>query len=836
MKRNRYMFVIGFIGLLKFISHGQVPFSNIDINKDRALHSIEKKFEDLQNDQESQAGGKANKFYQRWKNQMQPHLGEDGKIVNYVARNFKEKKRFLSRNPLTVVPQGVTRNVHGDWENIMPGTTNKDYPNNGRINCIAVHPTNPNVIFVGTPVGGIWVTYDLGGNWLNLNPGMDNLGVSSIVIRSDNPNVIYIATGGGDGFDTPSMGVLKSTNGGYDWVTTGMSFAENELINTYKMIADPGDPDVMFLATSIGIFKTTDGWNTETQEYSNKVVFDIEFKPGSSDTLYAGTNNTLARSYNGGDSWSTLNVTGSVPHTLNWSRVAVAVSEDAPDWIYVMFGRNAKGTGFWGYHRMFLSTDDGANFIMRDEDTDMVSTQCDYNLEMTIQPGAPNVVFLGAVNLWKSNNTGSTYTRIAVPDGNENIPKIHPDIHWFEWVGNRLFIGTDGGITYTDDFGVSYVNITDGLTINQIYDIAIKDNQYMAGSQDCGTHDWHLGDPSAYRTLGGDGLECFYDPSENVRYASTQSRRYRSVNGGNWIDISPPSQLGDIWKGVFTHHPTNYDTIFSAAFDIARSFDQGQNWTIFDPGFNRTDLKIETLVMSRNNPNRMYISNLRELKLVTNIHLSKPNFINIDNGLPMSSLNISSMAVNPNDVNEIWVGFYGYGDGMKVYKSTTGGQGVDPWVNVTANLPNVPVYCIEYLPGSNNGIYIGTDFGVFYKDDSMTNWAWFSAGLPKTRVEDLVVHEGYLYAGTFGRGMWRTPHVGSCPVNLTLTSANDQSPSYSTGTQFHSASYGIYSDRIITGGQGTDVTYSAGNFVTLAPGFHAEANNNFKASLDGCPD
>jgi hypothetical protein len=137
-------------------------------------------------------------------------------------------------------------------------------------------------------------------------------------------------------------------------------------------------------------------------------------------------------------------------------------------------------------------------------------------------------------------------------------------------------------------------------------------------------------------------------------------------------------------------------------------------------------------------------------------------------------------------------------------------------------------------PGTNDGLYIGTDVGVFYRNNTFTDWIYFSNGLPNTRIEDLKVIPGYLYAGTFGRSIWRTNLYTPCSATEVLTVANDPSNPNSTGTQVYEASTSITSTRNIVGGLGTDVTYKAGSFVLMNPGFEVKSWSLFTANIGGC--
>ena len=147
----------------------------------------------------------------------------------------------------------------------------------------------------------------------------------------------------------------------------------------------------------------------------------------------------------------------------------------------------------------------------------------------------------------------------------------------------------------------------------------------------------------------------------------------------------------------------------------------------------------------------------------------------------------------------------------------------------------MPIRCIGYQPGSNDGIYIGTEIGVYYTNAAIPDWIYFSNHFPNVVVRDIEISSTHVFAGTWGRGIWRSELYSSCQTDLVLTPANDPSNPLSIGEQHYSASHSITSTREVTGGF-ADITYSAGNFIDLKPGFLAEKNNFIIAKPDGCPD
>jgi hypothetical protein len=210
------------------------------------------------------------------------------------------------------------------------------------------------------------------------------------------------------------------------------------------------------------------------------------------------------------------------------------------------------------------------------------------------------------------------------------------------------------------------------------------------------------------------------------------------------------------------------------------------------------------------------------------------NWTDIRTGLP--DITISFIAVDPDNSLNLFVTFSGYTAGEKVYHSTDGGA---TWNNISGTLPNVPANCIAFADNNGspgNAVYVGTDIGVFYRDDNHSDWIPFRNGLPTVPVFDLEINYAgsMITAGTFGRGLWRSTLYEACPPYYSLAPENDPSNPDYTGFQFYEASNGILSSRIITGGIGTDVTYKAAHSVKLIPGFNAKENNLFKASLGNC--
>ncbi len=142
--------------------------------------------------------------------------------------------------------------------------------------------------------------------------------------------------------------------------------------------------------------------------------------------------------------------------------------------------------------------------------------------------------------------------------------------------------------------------------------------------------------------------------------------------------------------------------------------------------------------------------------------------------MPNSSAQPTYIELHPTDIGKLWVTFSGSSANNKVFFSADTGI---TWINQSAGLPNVPVNCVSYQQGTTNGIYIGTDMGVFYKDDSLSGWQPFWNGLPNVTVTELEPNyiANKLRAGTYGRGAWESDfYTINAPPTAEFTSNHQE--------------------------------------------------------------
>lgn len=753
--------------------------------------------------------------FKRWEGFMKSRVYPSGKLINPTAKAFEAWQ--LEKNELSNNTANKVLSTNAYWSSAGLTSYNANPCNSwafdlGRINCIAFDPVNSNIIYCGTPAGGLWKNSNNGsGTWTPLTDGIPQLGVSGIAIDPNNTNVIYILTGDGDGNDTQGYGVLKTENGGTTWFSTGTI----PYFRGYKLLMDPTNSNILFAITNYGIYRTVDGGQVWTNVKSAG-FFDCEFNPGNHMIMYATTSSQYWRSTDNGVTWTQPS---NLPCCVGSNRMAIAVSAFNSNYVYALYA------GGNGTSRLYRSTDNGITFNLRSKPVPEVVDQFAYALAINVNPVYPNTVYIGGLGLTKSIDGGANF--------NTTTP-THVDYHAIEFNGSTMYIANDGGIYKTIDGGTTFTKLTNGMEITEIYSIKgtpQNSNFYCYGAQDNGSNLFDDATNINKAIKDGDGTTCLIDyTNPNIIFTTTQngSSLNRSDDGGCTsinISISP---TGGNWVIPFIMNPLNPSILYAGYSNIYKSNNGGDTWTtVLSNGGEHNAMAIGT-----NNTNYVYAVDTGNV--VRKTINGGIGWSIITGSLPVASAYINCIEVSTIDANKAWVGFGSYSNGIKVFETTDGGT---TWTNISGTLPNIPVNCIAFEPGSSvDALYIGTDMGVYYRDDILGYWIPFRNGLPNVGVTSLYVNVGAykITAGTFGRGIWTSDLYSSCIADYYLTPANNPG---SGGFQRYTASNHIESSRVYLGGAGTDVSYNAGNTIHLISGFHFDgiSSAKFRAYISGCP-
>ncbi len=756
------------------------------------------------------------KQFKRWEyymeNQITPNTGEFPKqSAQEVYRNY------LKKNPQK---KAATLTNPSSWISLGPNSSTGGYAGVGRVNCIAFHPTDNNTYWVGAAAGGLWVTTNNGSSWNCLTDNNGVLAVSDIIIPSDyaTSNTIYIATGDRDHWDNNSIGVLKSTDGGVTWNTTGLTYPISNFALITRLLVDPTNNQTIIAATSYGIFKTTDGGATWNTQLSTGDFIDLEYKPGDFNTLYASTTSGgIYVSSNGGTSW-----TQSFSNA-NAYRISLAVSANQPTTVYAIAGNS--NSGLYGIYK---STNSGTSFTQVAGSTKNLlgwasagtdtGGQSWYDLSISVSPSNANTLLVGGVNTWRSLDGGSTWAIVNHWWG-DGVPAVHADKHMLLYRNDgTLFECNDGGVYSSSNDGTAWTDKTNSIIISQMYKLGVSQtvsDETITGLQDNGTK---LLSAGSWRDVkGGDGMECLIDYTDvNIQYgtyvAGQIDRTTDHWNTATDITANIPGGLGATgsWVTPFLIHPANPQTLYVGYSDIWKTTDRGNSWTKISSM--NTSNKIRSMAISAANPLVLYVADPSIIWKTTDDGTS---WVNITGTLPVSQGNITGIAVRDDDANTIWVTLSGY-NASKVFQSVDGGA---TWIDISAGLPSIPAYTIVQNKQSSAEVqlYVGTEVGIYFKKGS-DNWIAYNTGLPNVSIGELEFYyapnpiESKLRTATFGRGLWESPvYYSSLP--MTYVSSTATQPNLANVVQ-NSTNQAIIGIQVVTAGNLSPLNATSFTFNT----------------------
>ena len=673
---------------------------------------------------------KGYKLFKRWGWWMEQRtypsgIRPDAAVFNKAMKDAKAMDHLLgAKSNANWQPLGPY-----SWTNGPSGYT----PGNGRVNCMAVDPTNASTIYAGAANGGLWKSTDNGLNWTALFTDQPTLGVSGVAIDPTNSNVIYCATGDGDGTDTYSMGVIKSTDGGSTWSASGLNWATTAARNTRMLRMSPTDPQTLFCAANNGLWKTSDGGGVWAK-VANGSFHDVEFKPGDASVVYA-CGDVFIRSTDSGSTFTTAGTGLPAATLVNRMRIAVCAAD--PIKVYVLCGKEADG----GYLGLYRSNDSGSSFTLRSSAPNIFGYsntgndsggQSNYDMALAVDPANMNNVWVGGINVWKSVNGGANWAVQTDWVYNGQAPYVHADIHSLDVFNGSLYCGSDGGLYRSTDAGATWSDLSAGLQIAQFYRLGgseLDPNLIIAGAQDNGMNLWNGTDWS--HVMGADGMEGAVAPDDPaILYGCFQNGGIsRSDDGGqSFNNIGFPITEEGPWVTPYVIDRNNPQVVIAGFQNLWRSQDRGDSWTQWTTV--NTPRDVRAIAIAPSNSSVVYYCNDNWMRRTTD---NGGSWLQVSTGLPDAA--ISSIAVDPAQPLHVFVCLSGYVAGEKVYESTDGGG---TWTNISGNLPNVPANTLVYQEGSTDGLYVGTDLGVYYTDNTLSNWQPFSQGLPRLAITELV--------------------------------------------------------------------------------------------------
>ncbi|MCA9752045.1 MAG: T9SS type A sorting domain-containing protein [Gemmatimonadetes bacterium] len=628
----------------------------------------------------------------------------------------------------------------------------------GRMLSIAFDPTNASIVYAGAAGGGLWKSTDGGLAWTPITDELPSIAIGGVAVSPTNPSIVVIGTGEG----TPNIdqiggvGILRSTDAGATWGTTNVTFAVNSGHGFHSV--DAGPNGTLLAGAVNALYRSTDNGATWATVQSGGNWYDAKWKPGASSTVYAVRGSCgcsqagVHVSTDDGATWTRVGTGQPSGTSIGKSKIAVTAAN--PDRVYAMFV-NRSTSNLLGVYR---SDNGGTNWSLTANTPNIPGGQGWYNLSLVADPDNANTVIAGGVDLFRSTDAGVTF-------GGTGGISVHVDHHLAAYEpgsNSNVWVGSDGGLWRSGNDGVAFSDRNDGLVTYQFYDICVNNGPtpyfVMGGTQDQGTDKWS-GTTTWSEGLFADGMVCNINPGNgNVVYAEIQGgQHYKNTNagsGGGWTAINNGISGSGAWVTPVAEDQTVGNHLYtSTTAGIFRTLNGGTLWTnVASHGANWIDISPVdgNIVWTVGGTTRVSTNDGASWTQRT---------YGFSTGTP------TKVQAHPTDPNSAVVTFSSYANVAHVAYTTNLGA---TWTDATGDLPDQPVNAIAIDPDFTDEWYIGTDVGVWKSTNLGVNWVPFGEDLPNTVVADLEIRRAdrKLVAGTHGRGAWEAdlPPTGGTGV------------------------------------------------------------------------
>ena len=669
----------------------------------------------------------------------------------------------------------------------------------GRTISIAIHPTNPNIVYVGTAGGGLYRSTDGGNNWLALMDNALSLAIGALAIAPSQPETLYVGTGehnfSQDSFFgvgvyridnassvNPTISGPFNLNGSSADIFSGRGISEIQV--------HPTLPGTIFVATtsgvgglgaatfpgapSRGIYRSTNATSaapefaklTGLAANADSSVRDIVIDPLNPNFLVAGV---VAVGGVGGI-YVSLDALAPAP-TFTQREVFTATSTNELTTEFALHHTGGPNPTVYaavgnGGGRVLINTDGGTLWTQQ-VDNNFCTPQCFYDIAIEVAPDDPTRVYLGgapSVPFAISTTSGTVFANSSAG--------LHVDTHVIavsKSTPSTLYFGSDGGIWKSTNSGAAWVSLNNsGFSATQFQSLATHplDLELMiGGTQDNGTQLKRV-NGTWTRSDGGDG--GFAQIDQNAADTTNVSMYHTYFNQTNAMGYSRVTQLANA---------------------------ESMNWSFFGCGFSGTPngmtcaatgiLFYAPMVLGPGNPNTLYFGSdvlyrssdggvtmvkvsqepIINAQAITAIGISPTNdnvrVVGLRNGAlfatttganPLVSLDavgagsvipdvfVSRIVIDRANNNVAYLSLAGFpGAGQSLWKTVNLLSATPLWVPSGAGIPNIPINALVIDPNNSEMLYAGTDIGVYRSINSGLTWTAFSQGLPRVPVFDIAL-------------------------------------------------------------------------------------------------
>ncbi len=657
----------------------------------------------------------------------------------------------------------ITPNVAGiqssGWTWLGPGNIG------GRVRSILVHPATNGLLWAGGVDGGVWETTNNAAGWFPLDDFMANLAISCLAMDPTNPNIIYAGTGEGV-YNVDSVqgaGIFKTADGGATW-TQLSSTATSSFFYVNRLAICPTNSLILLAATRSGLFRSVDGGTNWTSVSATETLDVADHPTDGTQCVASGWNGNAFYSMDGGVTWWAA---AGLPAPAGFAagRVELAYARSNPDMVYASVDNNSG--------EIYVSTDGGHSYSLVNTGNNYLGDQGWYGNCIWIDPTSTNTLIVGGIDLWRSSDGGATLTKIS--DWTLAPSSAHADQHaivnaaGFDGVNNTtVFFGNDGGIycatnVYTVTPSSGWTDLNNHLGITQFYGAAgnATSGTIVAGAQDNGTVSYTTGGGvEGWTTMsGGDGGFCASDPADpNYFYGEYVFLQvYRSTDGGasaNYIDtgLSDANDSSLNFISPFILDPNNPNTMLAGGMSLWASTNvkaAAPVWTAIKASIGQP---ISAIAVAPGNSDIIWVGyNDGSVYFTTNGTSGSPAWFQANLGTPnLPQRYCTRVTIDANNSSLVYATFGGFSSG-NVWRTTDSGT---TWANIAGGLPSAPVNSLVIKPSDSASLYVGTEVGIFASADGGTTWSASNDGPANVNVDELFWMGDTLVAATHGRGCY----------------------------------------------------------------------------------
>ncbi len=675
----------------------------------------------------------------------------------------------------------------------------------GRVSRVAGVPGDRLTYYVASASGGVWKSNDGGKSFFSVWDAQPISSIGSIAVAPSDPNVVYVGSGEANirGNVAAGNGIYKSTDAGKTW-----NHVWKQEGQIGKMAIHPKNADIAFAAVlghafgpnpERGVYRTQDGgktWQQVLKKDADTGASDVEIDPNNPSVVFAGLWQARRRpweltsggpgsglyvSRDGGETWNQITGSGIPEGTLGKVGIAVAPSDSRR--VYAIIEAEQGG---------LFRSDDGGESWKRVSGSSEVRQRAWYYSTLTVHPNNPDEVWCPQVPMLKSIDGGKTFKHV---DGIH-----HGDHHdvWFDPTDpKRMISGNDGGVDISLDGGESWW--WPPIPINQHYHVSAdsRDPFWVAASmQDIGTaqgpsnslssggirnSDWH-------GVGGGEAGWVVSDPNDpDIVYAGEYGgyiSRYDGKTGQERnVAVYPDNPSGhgaeDLlyrfqWTAPIAVSPHTKGVVYHGGNVLFRSSDGGQTWTAISPDLTRNDKSKQKWsggpITGDNTGVEIYctIFVVAESPRVANtiwagsddglVHITRDGGAKWENVTPKDLPEWGTVSMIEPSYHEDGVAYLVVDahrlDDMKPYLWKTADFG-KTWKRLDGRLPkDIYLHAIREDKDRRGVLYLGTERGVALSTDGGTSWSSLRLNLPTVAVHDFAYEDGKLVVGTHGRAIW----------------------------------------------------------------------------------